>query len=165
MAVSRITGNPGRTLGYAPARRWPQRPLARRPATTGAGHARCLWANSIKADERGTLRALSTSLQLALDHCPLGQPLQPFSAAAGGELTRQQCYYNDLVRLQQAIGCRPAAQQLAEQWLAVSDDLNLEPLHLYPLYQEGVFTEQDLLPWQRSVLNKLAEKRLGKTAA
>ncbi len=116
------------------------------------------WANSIKADERGTLRALSTSLQLALDHCPLGQALQPFSPAAGGELTRQQRYYNDLVRLQQAIGCRPAAQQLAEQWLAVSDDLNLEPLHLYPLYQEGVFTEQDLLPWQRSVLNKLAEK-------
>ena len=116
------------------------------------------WVNSIKADERGTLRALSTSLQLALDHCPLGQPLQPFSPAAGGELTRQQRYYNDLVRLQQAIGCRPAAQQLAEQWLAVSDDLNLEPLHLYPLYQEGVFTEQDLLPWQRSVLNKLAEK-------
>lgn len=116
------------------------------------------WANSIKADECGTLRALSTSLKLVLDHCPLGQALQPFSASAGVELTRHQRYYNDLVRLQQAIGCRPAAQQLAEQWLAVIDDLNLEPLHLFPLYQAGVFTEHDLLPWQRSVLNKLAEK-------
>ncbi|ART82294.1 hypothetical protein CBP31_06365 [Oceanisphaera profunda] len=120
--------------------------------------ADAFWGNSIKADERGTLQAITASLQFVLNHCPLGSTLQPICNKNGGILTRQQRYYNDLVRLQQAIGQRPTQQQMAEQWLAESDNAALESLYLYPLYQPGAFTEQDLQPWQRSVIEKLREK-------
>ena len=115
------------------------------------------WAMSLQADERGTLQAITASLQYLLDHRPLGSELQPIQALTG-ELSRQQRYFNDLVRLQQAIGRLPPQHQLAEQWLTECDNLVLEPLHLYPLFDGSSFTEQDLLPWQRSIIEKLRAK-------
>ena len=115
------------------------------------------WTKSLQADELGTLQAISASLRYLLDHCPLGSQLRPIEAPTG-EISRQQRYFNDLVRLQQAIGLLPPQHQLAEQWLAESDNLSLEPLHLYPLFDGFAFTEQDLLPWQRSIIEKLRVK-------
>lgn len=98
------------------------------------------WAQSIKADERATVQALTASLQIMLDHRLLGKPLAKLAQPD----TRQQRYYNDLVQLQHEIEVLPLAQQIAEDWFDASSGAELEPLHLYPLFDTST-----LLPWQQ----------------
>ncbi len=107
------------------------------------------WAQSIKADERATVQALTASLQIMLDHRLLGKPLAKLAQPD----TRQQRYYNDLVQLQHEIEVLPLAQQIAEDWFDASSGAELEPLHLYPLFDTST-----LLPWQQGIIQCLQDK-------
>lgn len=107
------------------------------------------WAQSIKADERATVQALTASLQTMLDYRLLGKPLAKLPQPD----TRQQRYYNDLVQLQYEIEVLPLAQQIAEDWFDASSGAELQPLHLYPLFDIST-----LLPWQQGIIQCLQDK-------
>lgn len=107
------------------------------------------WAKSIRVDEPATVAELKASLKFLMNHLPLGSQPSLIPSPAN----RDQRYYNDLNRLAQAIGQRPASDQFAEQWFEEHTELCIEPVNVYPL-----FAQEDLYPWQQQVLEILKVK-------
>ena len=107
------------------------------------------WKDSVRIDEPATIAELKASLQFLLSYLPLGTHPEKISAPAN----RYERYYNDLVRLSQSIGERPAPDQLAEQWFTEHQELCIAPIYVYPL-----LATECLLPWQQQILDILNAK-------
>lgn len=102
------------------------------------------WQQSLKTAEAQTIAKLSHSLQFALNHLLIEETLQPIELPCG----RYERYFNDLVRLHQAMGSiRPGIQAVAAQWHQIHHQPAIEPLHLH-LHQDL----QTLYPWQQEII-------------
>ena len=110
---------------------------------------KAFWAKSIRVDEPATVAELKAGLQFLLNHVPLGAKPADIPSPS----TRNQRYYNDLADLARRIAERQSQDQIAELWFLERNELYIEPVYVYPL-----FNEHDLYPWQRDVLRLLNEK-------
>lgn len=116
-----------------------------RQAALSLGDA--FWARSIQADEARTLAQLSQSLEFLLEHVELGEAPKRIESPA----TRYERYYDDLVRLHEAMDyVRPEPQMLADLWFQNRHLASIEPLNL------RVHLDRDRLPpWQNTLIDAL----------
>ena len=116
-----------------------------RQAALSLGDA--FWARSIQADEARTLLQLSQGLKFLLEHVDLGAVPTRITSP----LTRQERYFNDLVRLHEEMSrIRPAPQMVAVHWYDNRQLGSIEPLNVH------VSIKRDRLSlWQNTLIDAL----------
>ncbi|MBF0289610.1 MAG: PD-(D/E)XK nuclease family protein [SAR324 cluster bacterium] len=111
------------------------------------GSKNAFWSRSIGVDEANCLAQIEASLLHMLAALPIGRQLKSISNVE----SREQCYYNDLVRLHQSMGrLRPIEQARAEQWFVCDASQSLGAVNL--VFIPELF---HLDAWQSDLVDKL----------